>query len=239
MSRIIQYHTTITTTAAPILLLVAARIVLRVGMRLYKGNVDGGNEASTTESGSIAFWSSHIEKTSYGCGRMIQGTFNPRWLCNRIGLSNVRLNTIPLQLRMHHLYPWDWLMSICFHYPHTNSLVPYFNRNLATIKSKKIVSIVILPVSAARGANVKNVKERSRCCNSDGSWILCWLFLFYIWLHSIWLFLCVIVSYVIICILSCIIWIASTSLRCILNDRVQNARLLLPCNRLFSSDDPS
>ena len=31
------------------------RIVLRVGMRLYKGNVDGGNLASTTESGSIAF----------------------------------------------------------------------------------------------------------------------------------------------------------------------------------------
>ena len=49
-----SYHTgtTMITTTAPILLLVAARIVLRVGMRLYEGNFDGGNEASTTESES-------------------------------------------------------------------------------------------------------------------------------------------------------------------------------------------
>ena len=170
---------------------------------------------------------------------MIQGTFNPRWLCNRIGLSNVCLNTISLQLQMHHLYPSDWSMSICFHYPYTNSLVPYFNRNLATTKSKKIVSIVILPVLAARGANVKNVKERSRCCNSDGSWILCWLFLFYIWLHLIWLFLCVIIVFVdnlhlVVHYLNCehqLALYSEWSSSC--------ARLLLPCNRLFSSDDTS
>ena len=89
---------------------------------------------------------------SFGCIRMIQGMLTPCWLFSQIACLPLSI----LPLRMHHLYPSYWLIwSIYFHNSLTHSLLPFFTRDLAWIKSERIVSIAILPMSCQACAGDK------------------------------------------------------------------------------------